>query len=189
VGFLVYWGLYILKKFRKNLRASILMTIVFIIMIYGIVSVFIGGSSINFFASTAGRSATLTGRTEIWAALLPVAMQKPIIGNGFGGFWTSRTREVFQISEAHNGYLEVILTLGFVGILLVSIFLLSCCRKAQRELSNNFDWGVLYICYIIMAVVHNIGESSIDTLTSQLMAVVLFLSVSSTSTLSRRQRR
>ena len=188
LGLLVYWGLYLLKKFEKNLRSSVLITIVSIIIIYGIFSVFTGGSSVNLFASTAGRSATLTGRTEIWAALLPVAMQKPVVGSGFGGFWTSRTREFFQISEAHNGYLEVLLSLGFVGILLVSLFLLSCCRKAHRELSNNFDWGVICICYIIMAVVHNVGESSIDTLTSQLMAVVLFLSVSSTSALSPGQQ-
>jgi len=184
-GLLFYGGLYILKKFGKNLRLSTLATIVLIIIIYGIFSVFTGGSSVNVFASTAGRSATLTGRTEIWAALLPAAMQKPIVGSGFGGFWTSRTRDLFQISEAHNGYLEVLLGLGFVGILLVSLFLLSCCQKAQREILTNFDWGVLCICYIIMAVVHNIGESSIDTLTTQMMAIVLFLSVSSTPALSR----
>ena len=102
------------------------------------------------------------------------------MGGGFGVFWTLERRNFFQISGAHNGYLDVLLGLGLVGTLLVSAFLLSSCRKAHRELSHNFDWGVLWICYIIMSVVYNMGESSIDSLTNYLTAIILFMTVSST---------
>ena len=32
---------------------------------------------------------------------------------------------------AHNGYLEIILVLGFVGLLIMSLFLISSARKAR----------------------------------------------------------
>ncbi len=96
-------------------------------------------------------------------------------------FGLLRTREHFKISEGHSGYLDVLLELGFVGIFLVSMFLLSSCRKAHREMSRDYDWAVLWICCLIMSVVHNITESSIQTFTSPLTAILLFLTVSSSS--------
>lgn len=188
VGFLVYLGFHLLKKFGINLGASILMTIVVIIIIFGIVTFFVGGSNLNFYISIVNRDPTLTDRTEIWASLLPVAMQRAILGRGFGGFWTPRTRDAFEVSEAHSGYLDVLLNLGFVGILLVSTFLLSSCRKAHSELSHDFDWAVLWICFLVMAVVHNITETSIDSLTNQLTATILFLTVSSTYVCSPKEQ-
>jgi O-antigen ligase len=188
VGFLVYLGFHLLKKFRINLAASVPIAIVAIIIIFGIVTLFAGGSTLKFYVSTVNRDPTLTERTEIWASLLPVAMQRPILGRGVGGFWTTRTRTEFIVSESHSGYLDVLLNLGFVGILLVSSFLLSSCRKAHGGLSHDFDWAILWICFLIMAVVHNITETSIDTLTSQLTAVILFFTVSSTIAYSPRRQ-
>ena len=188
VGLLVYCGFHLAKKFGIALRAGILMTIVALIIIFGMVTIFTGASNMGFIASSAGRDATLTDRTEVWAALLPLAMQRPIIGSGYGGFWTARKVEMFIVNEAHSGYLDELLALGFVGILLASLFYLSSCRNAQRILYYDFDWGTLWICYLIMVVVHNLTESSIHTFTNQLTAVILFFSVSYTSLLSRRQK-
>lgn len=188
VGLLVYLSLRFLNKFRINLPFGILATIIIVIIVFGTVALFVGGSNVRFVASPAGRNTTLTGRTDVWASLLPLVKQRPLLGRGFGGFWTPRTREVFNISEAHSGYLEVLLGLGFVGLTLVSIFLLSSCRKAVKELSRDLDWGILWICYLIMAVVHNITESSIDTLTSQLTAIIMFFSVSSVYNSFRKQQ-
>lgn len=178
-GLLVYLGINLIKKFGLNLKASFIIITLAIIIIFGIYTIFAGGASLKFYVSAVDRDASLTGRTEVWAILLPIALQRPIFGHGFGGFWTQKLRKEIM-SEAHSGYLDVILNLGFIGILLVSIFLLSSSRKAHRELSQDFDWGVLWICFLIMSVVHNITESSIDSLTSQLTAIILFLTVSST---------
>jgi O-antigen ligase len=188
VGLLVYLGFHLLKKFGKNLRVGGLMIILVSIIIFGIVAVFTSGHNIGFYVTSVGRDASLTGRTQVWASLLPIAMQRPLTGHGFGGFWTTSAREFFEIPNAHSGYLDELLSLGFVGILLVSIFLLASCRKAHRELSHNFDWGILWICFLIMAVVHNITESSIYTLADPLTAIILFLSVSSTKIFSSIQQ-
>jgi O-antigen ligase len=184
-GLLVYSGLLFLRKRSRPIGSFVLMALVALIIMGGVVSVFTQGSAVGSMASTFGRDSSLTDRTVVWKALVPVAMRHPILGNGFGSFWVPRTREYFKISEGHSGYLDVLLELGFVGIVLVSIFLLSSCQKAHREMSRDYDWAVLWICCLIMSVVHNITESSIQTFTSPLTAILLFLTVSSTSPADR----
>lgn len=187
MGLLSYLGLLLVRKSAKSLRFGIVAAVVVFIIITGYLALFNGGSNAKLFTSTAGRESTLTGRTEVWAALLPIALQQPLLGRGYGGFWTPATRDAFKISEAHSGYLDVLLELGFVGVILLSMFLLSSSRKAQRELSRDYDWGMLWISYIIMALVQNLTESSINSLYSHMSAVIIFFSVYSTSIFSRRK--
>lgn len=148
---------------------------------FGMVTVFIGGSNLGSITSSLGRSSTLTGRTEIWAALLPTALKRPILGHGFGGFWTSKTEALYIITESHNGYLDVLLHLGFVGLLLLSLFLVSSSRKAQNEMTNDFHWASLRVCFLVMAVIHNVTESSFNSLASHLMALLVFLAIASSA--------
>ena len=171
---------YFREKAGKRVKASVLSGIIALFIVFGVASVFVGGSGIKFFASSAGRDTTLTGRTEVWTSLLPVVLGSPIVGRGFGGFWTSKTRELYKISGAHNGYLDVLLGIGFSGLILVSMFLMSSCRRAHRELTQDRSWGLLWLCYLVVAVVHNIGESSIDSFTALLTAILLFMTVAAT---------
>jgi len=181
IGLLVYCGMMVAKRYGRFFSAATFMIIAASIIVLGILILFKGGSSIEFAASGAGRDASLTGRTTVWAALVPVAMKRPLLGNGFGGFWTIRSRADYKISGAHSGYLDVLLGLGFAGILLTSIFILSSCKKAHLMLCRDFDWGALWICYIMIALVHNMTESSIDSLSAHLTAVIIFFTVTSTS--------
>ena len=171
------------EKPGKRVKSGALMAVIVVLILLGVATVFVSGSGIRFFASSAGRDATLTGRTQVWTSLLPVVMKRPAFGRGFGGFWTSKTREAYQISGAHSGYLDVVLGIGLVGLVLVSMFLLSSCRKAMGERSQGADWGLLWSCYIIVAAIHNIGESSIDTFTAQLTAILLFFAIGSSGRL------
>jgi O-antigen ligase len=181
LGVLVYCGLSLRKKRGQSIKAFTLMIGALSIIILGILTVFTNASAIGSLAPTFGRDETLTERTVIWKTILPLAMERPLIGKGFGGFYTAKTRRIIEASEAHNGYLDVLLELGFAGIAIVSLFILSACRKAQREIAGRFHWGALWICFIMILLVHNIVESSINSLTSPLMAINLFFMVSASS--------
>jgi O-antigen ligase len=177
-GLVMFFILLWMKKRQIYLGANTLTVIMILVIVYGVATVMTGGATLpTDVTSTLGRDETLTGRTDVWAELLPIAMQQPFLGHGFGGFWTPTTRIVYRISEAHSGYLEIILELGFVGILFFSMFLLSCCRKARKELRHDFDWGALWICFLLMVVLHNVTESSLSSFGSHLTAVLLFLVV------------
>ncbi len=81
---------------------------------------------------------TLTGRTAIWAAAVDLYAQSPWLGHGFGS-----TREVlpaaFQAAHgwtttsAHNLWLQVAVTTGTVGLLLVLGLQAAWLREAWRR--------------------------------------------------------
>ena len=80
-------------------------------------------------AGAVGRDPTLTGRSDIWRAVLSTHTN-PIIGTGYESFWLgSRLEYVWrlagQVNEAHNGYLEIYLTLGLVGVFLLLSFMIA----------------------------------------------------------------
>jgi len=180
----VYLALQAVKKSGWRSVNNILIFAMIFLILLGVLTFFTGGAAVGSFSTYLGRNRTLTDRTTIWAFLLPIALQKPIFGRGFEAIYTARARDTYRlgdfvITEAHNGYLDVMLGLGFVGIILTALFILSSCRKAHRVLSYNYEWGALWISFLVAALVHNISESSIQTFQSQLTAVILFFSVSS----------
>lgn len=178
VGLTAFIGLLWLKKRGILIGSRSLTVIISIIIFYGTITPFVGHLSVFDVSSILGRSEALTGRTNVWAELLPVVERQPILGYGFGGFWTPKTRDFYEIGDAHSGYLDVLLEIGFVGMLLLAMFLLSSCRKAQKVMAQDFDWGALWICYLLMVVIHNIAESSINSFASHLTVVLLFLALS-----------
>lgn len=180
VGLLSFLIFLRMKKVGILIGSKTLIVMVSLIIIYGSITPFAGGLALYDASSVLGRDETLTGRSDIWAYLVPYAMKKPILGHGFGGFWTDAIREATS-SHAHNGYLDMILNLGFAGHIFFSMFLLSCCRRVQKVMAQDFDWGAFGICFLVMAVVHNIAESSIVGFTGILSAVILVLAVSSTT--------
>lgn len=162
----------------SNAISAIMLTII----IYGTFTVFTSGTFIEpLTAATFGRDATLTGRTEIWQQYLPMAMEHPFLGHGFGGFWTTEAIKIQKVTEVHNGYLEVILHLGFIGLIFVALFLLSSCRRAQRMMKDDLFWAILWICFLFITIIHNISESSIDSFSKNLTAILVFMAVSSSS--------
>jgi exopolysaccharide production protein ExoQ len=88
---------------------------------------------------SAGRDLTLTGRTELWATLLPMA-SNPLLGTGFQSFWLGdRLRKIssifeFRPNQAHNGYIEIYLNLGLIGVLLFCGLLATGFVAAKRRL-------------------------------------------------------
>ena len=177
-GLTAFVGLLWIQSNRIILGANSVTIIMAFVFGLGVLQPFLGGSVIKNTASNFGRDATLTGRTEIWEGLMPDVMRQPVLGSGFASFWTPITIARHAIGEAHNGYLEVLLDRGFLGIIFLAIFLISCCRKAQRVLLNDYDWGSLWICFLLMAIIHNIAESSFNSFTTHLSAILLFLAVS-----------
>jgi exopolysaccharide production protein ExoQ len=187
IGLSALIGLSWMKKHGIAIGSKALIVIVAFSVFYGTVTPFAGKLSVVDISSTFGRDETLSGRSEIWAELIPLAMKRPILGHGFGGFWTTEASQKARISAAHNGYLDIVLDLGFIGYILFFMFLLSCCQKARREMTTDSDWGICFFCYLLMAVVHNIAESSTVGIAGRLSAILLILAVSSSAGSSNNQ--
>ncbi|HXC37065.1 MAG TPA: O-antigen ligase family protein [Candidatus Acidoferrales bacterium] len=112
-----------------------------------------------------GRNDTLTGRTDIWRALWNWNIN-PVIGTGFEGFWLGDRRLDVQqsvlpfLNEAHNGYLETYLNLGFIGVGITAAMLLATYAKARRQLLRHFEFGRFRLAYLIAFIVYNWTEAA-----------------------------
>jgi hypothetical protein len=78
------------------------------------------------------------------------------------------------------------LEMGWLGMLLFWIFFLSSCRKAHKVMQYDYSWGSLLICNLLMCLLHNVAESSLNNFSSYFMAILLFLTVSSTGATFRK---
>jgi exopolysaccharide production protein ExoQ len=94
------------------------------------------------FARSLGRNPTLTDRTQLWKILLNMHTN-PLIGSGYDSFWLGeRFLHVWRtfgeaINEAHNGYLEVYLNLGLIGLLILVAFLIASYRGICKRLAAS----------------------------------------------------
>jgi len=128
--------------------------------------------------SLLGRNATLTGRTDIWRAVL-AQHTNPLIGCGFESFWMSpRIESVWQtigytgVAEAHNGYLEIYINLGLIGIVLLAILLGSGYRNAVMSYRANPPLGQLRIALFIASIIYNFSEAGFRAMSTTWMILV-----------------
>lgn len=175
VGMSGFLGLRWLHRGGMRVALSVLLGACIAIIGFGVALPLSGGAIGSGFNEAIGRDATFTGRAETWAELGPIAMKHPALGCGFGGFWTPATRELYEMSNAHSAYLEMLMELGLVGILLFSMFMLSIARSAHRLLASDFDLGSLGIFFLTMVLIYGTTESDGSSFTSQMPAVLLFL--------------
>jgi O-antigen ligase len=113
---------------------------------------------------TVGRDATLTGRTEIWKEVLAIDTN-PILGAGFESFWLGApldrpgSRWSFHVNEAHNGYLEVYLNLGWVGIVLLAAVIVTSYRNVIGLLCRDSEAGTLLLAYFVVELMYSFTEA------------------------------
>jgi exopolysaccharide production protein ExoQ len=111
------------------------------------------------------RGSELSGRGELWRDLLAVDTN-PIFGVGFDSFWLGNRLQLlhegrpWQPNEAHNGYLEIYLSLGLIGLLLLIGLLIATFWKARLELFRNFEWGRYQMGFLAAVVLYNWTEAA-----------------------------
>ena len=90
--------------------------------------------------SMLGKDPTLTGRTVLWGFVQDNIALKPLLGWGYSAFWQPDNPAANAISltlgwyvpQAHNGVLEILIELGFVGVaLFISLWLRNLLLSVQ----------------------------------------------------------
>jgi O-antigen ligase len=125
-----------------------------------------------------GRRPDLTDRTDIWSTLLEFDVN-PIIGVGFMSFWTGgRVEDAWnllgvRLVQAHNGYVEQYLNLGYVGVFFIAVILLSGLGKVMRRWRRDRSGAVFALCIIFVAAVYNYTEAAFNGLNNMWLITVL----------------
>lgn len=112
-----------------------------------------------------GRDPSLTSRTTLWDVVSRQGAN-PIIGAGFMSFWTGeRMKAIWAvlgqgINQAHNGYLEQFLNLGYVGVGFIGAIILSALFNVRKVLNTDPSAGMLRLCILSVAILYNYTEAS-----------------------------
>jgi exopolysaccharide production protein ExoQ len=115
-------------------------------------------------AGAVGRDPTLTDRTKIWAMLLKMHTN-PLLGTGYESFWLGPrldwiwSQSLGHINEAHNGYLEVYLNLGLIGLCLLCIFIITSYLTISMRLRKNLTFGSFGMAMWATMLFHSVTEA------------------------------
>ncbi len=114
-----------------------------------------------------GRSGDLTGRTELWSFLIPVIFKQLFLGYGYSGFWEGASVESeiiykhigWKAMYSHNGYLEMVLSLGLWGLLLILLFVGTGIKRALAVAENKESIQDLWpLAFLVFFLIHNLAE-------------------------------
>lgn len=130
-------------------------------------------------AEAAGRDATFTGRTGLWETVLSEPIN-PVLGTGYGSFWLGERLERFWSMyptsppiQAHNGYIEVYLNLGLIGLVLIVWVLAAGVRHARARLAagattvtprTTVTIATFGLAYALSYLLYNVTEATFQGL-------------------------
>jgi O-antigen ligase len=113
------------------------------------------------------RDPSLTGRTDLWNYVIDAVRERPVFGWGYMAFWTPDSTSATYIQNqirwpapnAHNGYLELALGLGLVGVAGFAGTALWTARRIVTTAANNSDLAAMLTIISLQMLVANLTES------------------------------
>lgn len=169
------YGLYWIAG-QKRFNSKLFLSLFFLYMFLGILVTLVFGSN-YIVTELLGKDLTYNGRTEIWGYLIErVNSTQPLLGFGYRGFWQdpnewkamkSTFSWLLGLEEgggnSHSGFVELFLWLGWIGISMVILSILSVATKLAKVFFLNkkmeYFWSIQLL---IIAVLYNCSEVTIS---------------------------
>lgn len=160
-AFLIYYRI-------LRLKYKVMIPVVTLMTTVGIALYTLFVSQAETILGTVGKDTTLTGRAELWPAVLDMIAKRPWLGYGYGAFWDNNSESslVLQIVQwnapnAHNGFLDLWLGLGLVGVLVFIIgFIINLLKAIYLIRWNQIEnlWLLVFFTYTILS---NLTETTL----------------------------
>jgi O-antigen ligase len=192
-GLAVLLGLQLVRKKAAKAKRIVVTGAIAITLATSVIFVVFAAfdsTPIGLVLQTTGRDMTFTDRTYIWQDLLINAEKSPVLGVGIGAFWVGpigyaiypldnwlRKTPWWRPHEGHNGYLDVYVELGGIGLALLILAIGSAFRGALDDLRNDFGLGSLRLTLLMSVLMNNVAESSFLRGTHSLWFVFLLVAI------------
>lgn len=133
----------------------------------GVMAIAAGTAFFNFggLVHQLGRNADLTGRTELWSIVLSQPVSR-VFGTGYENFWLGdRLATVERLSgqlpnQAHDGYIEILINLGWMGISFLALVIVTGYWKITRGIRQDASTNSLRLAYFVAAIIYNFTEAA-----------------------------
>ena len=124
-----------------------------------------------------GRRPDLTTRVPMWQDLIAMA-KYPITGFGYESFWLGQRQELIRERwsidmQAHNGYLEMYLNMGLIGLFFLFSWALSGLKKIKHCLSIDYPVALLRFCFVLVVLISNWTEATFYGISIMWMMLLL----------------
>lgn len=129
--------------------------------------------------SLLGRDPSLTTRIPIWSEILGM-VTNPLLGTGFESFWSGERMSYIwdrygDIIQSHNGYIDIYINIGLVGLGLLIGCIVSGFIKAFKVLKHDYLHAMLRIGLITAVVAYNFTEASFKPLNNMFVLLLIGL--------------
>jgi O-antigen ligase len=166
--FLTLVAMWVFRVLYRKYRVPLVALVLFVMVT---VSAFtVAGVNAELLTGMVGRSSDLTGRTELWDAVISMIHKRPLLGFGFSGFWKDASSESAVVEThilwtpeySHNGYLEITLSLGLLGMFLFLLGFATGARYAWvHARSGKTVLDLWPLAFLIFFALHNMAECTI----------------------------
>ena len=110
---------------------------------------------------------TLTGRTIIWDFAQYEIGRRPVLGWGYQSFWlvpnspsvSDAPGWVSMMPNAHNGYYDALLEMGYVGLAVLLAFILATLHAVGRVANRDPARAWLVLSLLLFIIFYNYFES------------------------------
>ncbi|WP_017651404.1 O-antigen ligase family protein [Fortiea contorta] len=151
----------------------------------------------NIVVGYLGKNLEFNGRTPIWTMIIDKGLERPFLGYGYNAFWTSnestfiimnswaRGQEGFRtgqiIFHAHNGFLDLFLQLGLIGVILFTYNLLLTIIRIINLLFTTRQFEYFWMLqFLVVYLIFNLSEGQTLLSTSNILWIIYgFISLSS----------
>jgi O-antigen ligase len=113
---------------------------------------------------------SLTGRVPIWKQVIRDISEQPLMGYGYGSFWTpervlSYSRILnWEFNHAHSAYLETMLNIGAIGLALGMVVVARALWLARKSFAATEDCGYWFVIAILtLAPIQGLLDSNFVT--------------------------
>ena len=145
-----------------------------------------------FFFGLLGRTPSMTGRIPLWEDLFrTVYLQNPLLGYGYGALWMQKSFRLFmqirhhwpfQVYFADNGFFDILLNLGVVGLLLFLAVYIPLGVRSFKQAVRSKHWlsffPFLTFLYIFIGNLTYSFLLEVDQMVWLLLVTMVFLTTS-----------
>lgn len=114
----------------------------------------------------------LTGRSQIWPILFRYYLDHPLLGAGYGSFWSIGPDSpinqyasgwiVSFLTHAHNGYIDILVQTGLSGLILTVLALIVVPLYALCTIRFSSEYLRWYLStLLVFGLLHNLLETSL----------------------------
>jgi exopolysaccharide production protein ExoQ len=151
---------------RKKMRISLAIILLSIPFCYAVLSR-VSNFNMNRLSYMLTGDSSFTGRTIIWDFVQSEIARRPLLGWGYQSFWLVPDSPSFVeapgwvniMPEAHNGYDDTTLQMGYIGYALLVIFIVATLHAIGRVADRDPIRAWLVLSLALFVILSNYLES------------------------------